>query len=117
MAIHRKEVNDVQYVLDSLTELVYRPAFMDVLISIRDIRNKCDELIESCKNVDSVNSQDLNDLLDSLHTEVSSLSQLLSGLPLPKELYRQVEGDIRKVESKLVKSWERYITVARSTKS
>jgi hypothetical protein len=117
MAIHRKEVNDVQYVLDSLTELVYRPAFMDVLISIRDIRNKCEELIESCENVGSTDSQDLVNLLDSLQSEVSSLSQILSGLPLPKELYRKVDGDIRKVESKLVRSWERYITVARSTKS
>lgn len=77
---------------------------MDVLISIRDIRNKCEELIESCENIGLSDAQDLADLLDSLQSEISSLSQVLSGLPLPKELYRKVDGDIRKVESRLVKS-------------
>jgi hypothetical protein len=115
--MHAKKVDQVQFVLDQLTELVYRPAFSDLLIKIRDIRNTCEEMLESAKNNPEMDTQSLLCSLDGVQDAISDLSSQLSGLPLPKEIYKKVESEIVEIDSRLVKSWERYATTMRSTKS
>jgi hypothetical protein len=114
---HTKVVKDVQYLLDSLIELVYRPTYSDVLINVRDIRNSCEELLESLGDGSLTTTQDKLSRLDEVFSKISELNTVLSSLPVPRELYKVVEKDLTRTESKLVRSWERYITVLRSTRS
>lgn len=99
-------------------ELVYRPAYLDVIINVRDIVNACEELLESLESENPEKDvQVLLSSLDTIHSRITDLSTLLSGLPFPKEIYKKVESEITVIDSKLIKSWERYATVLRSTRS
>lgn len=42
---HAQKVDAAQYILDQLTELVYREAYMDTLIRIRDIKQEAEEIL------------------------------------------------------------------------
>jgi hypothetical protein len=111
---HTKKVKDVQYLLDQLIETVYRPTYQDVIINVRDIRNSCDELLESIES-GSLPALDLMTSIDTVYKLIGDLNTVLSSLPVPREVYKVVEKDLTRVESKLVKSWERYVAVLRST--
>jgi len=82
---------------------------MDVQIDIRNIREGLLAIIES-------GDKDVKALLD-IWQRLQELDSLLSGLPLPKEIYTRVMSDIKVRESSLVRMWETVSKPARSTRS
>jgi hypothetical protein len=101
---HTRTVKDVQYLLDSLIELVYRPTYSDVLINVRDVKNSCEELLASLGDGSLTTTQDKLSRLDEIFVKISELNTVLSSLPVPRELYKVVEKDLTRTESKLVRS-------------
>lgn len=101
--LQKTRINDINYILDQLTELVYRETYLDTLSSIRDIKNKAEEILE----MEFKDENDLEKLLESFDTMwkmIQDLDKLKSSLSLPKEIYNRVDSEIKEVESKLVKS-------------
>jgi hypothetical protein len=101
--LQKTRINDINYILDQLTELVYRETYLDTLSSIRDIKNKAEEILE----LEYKSEKDLEKLLESFNTlwqMIQELDKLKSSLSLPREIYQRVDSEIKETESKLVKS-------------
>jgi hypothetical protein len=96
-------------VVDSIKETVYREAFWDSIIRVRDLRNQLEEL-----NIASLDWEQFESLLEicrEVDTELGSL-------PLPRDLYaRRAEMPNLKLEFNWTKLWERYSTHFRTTRA
>lgn len=77
-----------QVVLDSLKETVYREAYFDVLVEIRELKNLCDELL-------SEEQAYTEDNVDNLWLRVTHLEESLGMIPLPKAIYVRVESEAK----------------------
>lgn len=78
--------DEVQRAFDSLKETVYRTAFLDVIIQVRDVKNRIEQLRESEFSPDA---------FASLWLAVDQLYKVIANLPLPKNLYARVEVEAR----------------------
>lgn len=96
--------------IDDLCQTVYRESFFDVLVSIRDLRNKIEDCIKSA-------STPSLEVLDVVVNDYYKLQDILSDIPLPKEVYERVEKKTLLPNLELVKQWEVYSRVLRSTRS
>lgn len=103
-------------VVDSLNETVYREAFLDVVISARDLRTKLEEI--------SLNEQSGTDPalgldwagLENLWTLFREIETEFAALPFPRNIQTRVsEGKPPTSESKMLKRWYRYSSTFRAT--
>lgn len=96
-------------VIDEIKETVYREAFWDVIINVRDLRNRLEELDASTLTWEA---------FESLLTTVREISTELGSLPLPRDLYtRRAETPNLKLDFSWTKLWERYSGYFRTTRS
>jgi len=102
--------------LDQLTELVYREVYLDTLSTIREIRNEAEEILEA-KLDEKTDLESLQTAFMVLWDKLRTLDKTLSGLSLPREIYRRVGQDLKETDAKLVKSWERYVSHMRTTRA
>lgn len=102
---------DVFYqAIDDLCQTVYRESFFDVLVSIRELRNKIED------NIKGPSTRSL-ETLEAVILDYYKLQDLLADIPLPKEIYERVEKKTLLPNLELVKQWEVYSRVLRSTRS
>lgn len=96
-------------VVDSIKETVYREAFWDSIIKLRDLKNHLEEL-----ELDSLTWDKFEILLNTCReTEVE-----LGSLPLPRDLYtRRAEMPNLKLDFNWTKLWDRYSTHFRTTRA
>jgi hypothetical protein len=95
-------------VVDSITETVYREAFWDTLIKIRDLRNQLEEL-----SLDLLDWESFEKLLDTCRL----IDEELGRLPLPRNIYvRRGETSSLRLEFSWSKLWDRYSTHFRTTR-
>nr|QDH86591.1 MAG: RNA-dependent RNA polymerase [Mitovirus sp.] len=96
-------------VVDSVKETVYREAFWDTIIRLRDLRNQLEEL-----KVDSLTWESFESLLDTCR----EIDTELGALPLPKDLYaRRAEMPNLKLEFSWTKLWKSYSSHFRTTRA
>lgn len=94
-------------VIDSLNETVYREAFLDSVITIRDLRTKLEEV--------SIPSLDWKGL-ESLWDQIREIETALGALPFPRNLHSRVsEGKPPAAQGKAIKRWYRYSRIFRAT--
>lgn len=94
-------------VVDSIKETVYREAFWDTLIKIRDLRNQLEEL-----SLDTLDWGSFEKLLDTCR----EIDEELGRLPLPRDLYvRKGESSSLRLDFSWSKLWNRYSTHFRTT--
>lgn len=94
-------------VIDSLNETVYREAFLDSVIAVRDFRTKLEEL--------SISSLDW-DGLENLWAEIREIESQLGALPFPRDLHTRVSGGKPPAaQGKALKRWYRYSGTFRAT--
>jgi len=95
------------HVVDSIKETVYREAFWDTLIKIRDLKNQIEEI-----SLDTLDWSTFETLLDTCR----EVDEELSLLPLPRDLYvRKGETSSIRLEFQWSKLWSRYSTHFRTT--
>jgi len=95
------------HVVDSIKETVYREAFWDTLIKIRDLKNQIEEI-----SLDTLDWSTFETLLDTYR----EVDEELSLLPLPRDLYvRKGETSSIRLEFQWSKLWSRYSTHFRTT--
>jgi hypothetical protein len=94
-------------IIDSIKETVYREAFWDSLIGLRDLRNSLEELEVS--SLDWAKFESLLSTCREVETELGSI-------PLPRNLYTRREEtlDLR-LEFNWTKLWDRYSGAFRTT--
>jgi len=97
------------HVVDSLTETVYRESYFDVLVQVRELK----ELILTFKESSTVTL----DQLEVVVKDYQEIQDSLALIPLPKEIYRRVERETRLTNLEMIKQWEVYSRVLRSTRS
>jgi hypothetical protein len=96
-------------VVDSIKETVYREAFWDTLIELRDLRSRLEEL-----NADSLTWESFENLLG----QCREVETKLGSLPLPKNLYSRREETLDlKLEFNWTKLWDRYSGSFRTTRA
>lgn len=99
--------NITGYVVDSIKETVYREAFWDTLINIRDLRTTLEEI-----SYDSLDWAAFETLLETVRKVDSELSLL----PLPRDLYvRRGESSNLRLEFNWSKLWSKYSKHFRTT--
>lgn len=96
------------FVVDQICNTVYREVYFDCIISIRDLRNKIEDYIAR----PSGNSIDF---LEQVVNDYYALQDQLTEVPLPKEIYVRVATETRLPNLELIKQWETYSRVLRST--
>lgn len=74
----------IQQSFDSIKETVYRQAFLDVIIEVRDIKSMIENLRQQPFSPSS---------FEDLWIKVDQLMDTLANLPLPKNLYKRIEED------------------------
>lgn len=97
-------------VLDALRENVYRPAFLDTAIELRDLRTILEGQLEGGTTLTS---------LEDLYSSLQEIERMIAHLPLPTDIDTrrdQVLSDLRFM-SKTVESWYVYSSSMRSTRS
>jgi hypothetical protein len=95
------------HTIDSIKETVYREAFWDTIINIRDLRTKLEEI-----SLDTLDWGAFETLLE----EVRKVDQELSLLPLPRDLYvRAAEKSSIRLEFAWSKIWGSYSKHFRTT--
>jgi len=97
------------YVVDTLCETVYRETYFDILVKIRELK----VLIEEFKARTEVPL----DQLEILIIEYQEIQDFIASVPLPREIYKRVERETRTSNLEMVKQWEKYSNVLRSTRS
>lgn len=96
-------------VIDSIKETVYREAFWDSIIRVRDLKNQLEEL--ELSSLDWETFESLLGTCREIDTELGSL-------PLPRDLYkRRAEMPNLKLEFNWTKLWDRYSTHYRTTRA
>lgn len=99
--------NITGHVVDSIKETVYREAFWDTIIKIRDLRNQLEEI-----SLDTLDWGAFETLLGT----VREIDTELSLLPLPRDLYvRRSESSNLRLEFNWSQMWERYSKHFRTT--
>lgn len=94
-------------VVDSLNETVYREAFLDAVISARDLRTKLEEI--------SISSLDWEGL-ENLWASFRAIETEFAGLPFPRNIHKRESGGSPPTsESKMLKRWYRHSSVFRAT--
>lgn len=99
------DAND-SIIFDSLNEVVYREAYLDVEIQVRDLKISIEEM--RAKELDLTAFEDI-------WVQVRNIENILGALPLPKNIYDRVMDDARSQAISAVKRWEKYSTAFRST--
>jgi hypothetical protein len=102
------DMDQYYYVVDTICTTVYREAFFDVITSIRDLRNKIEDFIARP-------SENSIEFLEGVVNDYYNLQDLLAEIPLPKEIYARVDTETRLPNLELIKQWEHYSRVLRST--
>jgi len=102
------EVSTPFEVVDSLNETVYREAFMDTVITYRDLRTKLEELQVSSLDWDG---------LEALWSEIREIETDLGALPVPKNIQTRSGDSASRLsrESKVLKRWYRHSGTFRAT--
>jgi hypothetical protein len=96
-------------IMDSIKETVYREAFWDTLIELRDLRTRLEEL-----NADSLTWESFENLLG----QCREIETKLGSLPLPANLYSRREETLNlKLEFNWTKLWDRYSGSFRTTRA
>jgi hypothetical protein len=96
-------------IIDSIKETVYREAFWDSLIALRDLRNSLEEL--DLSSLDWAKFESLLSTCREVETELGSI-------PLPKNLYSRREETLDlKLEFNWTKLWDRYSGTFRTTRA
>lgn len=96
-------------VVDSIKETVYREAFWDTIIKLRDLRNRVEEL-----TLDSLDWTKFESLLETCR----EIDVEIGSLPLPRDLYkRRAEMPNLKLDFNWTKLWDRYSTHLRTTRA
>lgn len=96
-------------VIDSIKETVYREAFWDTIIKVRDLRNHLEEL-----DLSSLTWESFEDLLSTCR----EVDTELGSIPLPRDLYkRRAESPNLKLEFNWTKLWDRYSSHLRTTRA
>lgn len=96
-------------VIDEIKETVYREAFWDSIISIRDLRNALEELDASTLTWEA---------FESLLGRCREVETELGSLPLPRDLYRRrAEMPNLRLEFTWTKLWSRYSGFFRTTRA
>lgn len=105
--LYRRGWNITGHVVDSIKETVYREAFWDTLIKIRDLRNQLEEL-----SLDTLDWGSFEKLLSTCR----EIDEELGLLPLPRDLYvRKGESSNLRLEFSWSKVWNKYSTHFRTT--
>ena len=102
------EFSTPKEVVDSLNETVYRTAFLDTVITFRDLRTKLEELQISSLDWDG---------LEALWSEIRAIETDLGALPVPKNLQTRSGDSVSRLssESKILKRWYRHSSTFRAT--
>jgi hypothetical protein len=96
-------------VVDSIKETVYREAFWDTIIKVRDLRNHLEELELSTLDWET---------FESLLSTCREIDTELGSIPLPRDLYkRRAEMPSLKLEFSWTKLWDRYSSHLRTTRA
>jgi hypothetical protein len=98
------------YVIDDLCHTVYREVFLDVLVELRELRYLIEDAIKA-------KSGPTLEELELVVNNYYSLTDSLSKIPLPRELYERVEKDTPLHNLEIIKQWESYSRILRSTMS
>jgi len=114
---HMKIVNNIQFVLDQLVELVYREGFLDVIIDFRDLRNEIEDFMLVDHSATEASLSKMIELSDEIFERVKNLEDRFSELPLPTRIFKRVEEAVTVKEPQLVRRWDKYSKILRSTKS
>lgn len=97
---------------ESIRETVYREAFLDVVIELRDVRTELDSLEESLKAGELASMERFVALWESL----SGLQATLEALPLPRDIeFRKQNAVQRSKVLALVRKWYTFSKPFRST--
>jgi hypothetical protein len=103
-------------VVDSLNETVYREAFMDVVITARDLRTKLEEILLPQASSDSPGCSLDWESLENLWTQFREIETEFAALPFPRNIQTRVsEAAPPTSESKMLKRWYRYSSTFRAT--
>jgi hypothetical protein len=96
-------------IVASLNETVYRNAFLDSVIKVRDLRNQLEEL--SPDRLEIADLEGLWSTYEEIRTEISAL-------PLPRNIYKRPSEPVgSKALMGIVKSWYEYSKPFRATDS
>lgn len=93
-------------IADALNETVYREAFLDSVIAIRDLRTKLEET--SVPTLDWAGFEDLWVSFRDIETQ-------LAALPFPRNIQTRVHEKSRTTEGAVLKRWYRHSGLFRST--
>jgi hypothetical protein len=97
-------------VTDELCQTIYREAFLDVRVMVRDLRYAIEDAIKA-KSGPSVGD------LDMVLTKYQEFQDLLAEVPFPKEITIKPKEEARVSQLELIKQWEVYSRYLRSTLS
>jgi hypothetical protein len=96
-------------IVASLNETVYRNAFLDTVIAVRDLRNQLEELSPDRLEIA---------LLEGLWSSYEEIRTQISALPLPRNIYKRASEPMgSKVLMGVVQSWYKYSKPFRATDS
>jgi len=96
-------------VIDSIKETVYREAFWDTIIKVRDLKNHLEELELATLDWEA---------FESLLSTCREVDTELGSIPLPRDLYkRRAEMPNLKLEFSWTKLWDRYSSHLRTTRA
>jgi hypothetical protein len=98
-------------IAESIRETVYREAFLDVIIELRDVRMELESLEES-----RISSESSMETFVSLWERLMELQDNLEALPLPRDLeVRRSDAVMRSRVLSIVQKWYSFSKPFRST--
>lgn len=104
------DLNTYYYVMDDMVQTIYREAFLDVRVMVRDLRYAIEDAIKA-KSGPSVGD------LDMVLTKYQEFQDALAEVPFPKEITIKPKEEARISQLELIKQWEVYSRYLRSTLS
>lgn len=97
------------WVTDSIRETVFREAFLDTIIELRDLRTKLEEI-----QLDALDWDAFVGLVDTY----SDISDRLGAIPLPRDIYARVsEKSAIRTSNQWIELWRKYSSAFRTTKA
>jgi len=106
----RIDINLYYHVTDDMCQTIYREAFLDVRVMVRDLRYAIEDAIKA-KSGPSVGD------LDTVLTMYQEFQDALAEVPFPKEITIKPKEEARVSQLELIKQWEVYSRYLRSTLS
>jgi hypothetical protein len=94
------------HVIDSLRETVYRQAFLESVIEVRDLRTKLEET--TVPTLDWVG-------MEELRLAIRAIESSIAALPFPRNIYTRTTGATPMTEGRILKRWYRHSGIFRAT--